>query len=71
MTCHFRLERTDGTLADPPTLSSSASRWRQGDEVPLGAGRALRVLGIRDVDADRPPVLVVDEVSRAATSDAA
>jgi hypothetical protein len=71
MTYSFRLERTDGTPADPPTLRTSESRWRQGDEVPLSAGRALRVLGIRDLDADSPSVLVVEEVSRAATSDTA
>jgi hypothetical protein len=29
------------------------------------------VLGIRDLDADSPSVLVVEEVSRAATSDTA
>jgi hypothetical protein len=67
MTYSFRLERTDGTPADPPTLRTSESRWRQGDEVPLSAG----VLGIRDLDADSPSVLVVEEVSRAATSDTA
>jgi hypothetical protein len=30
--------------------------------IPLG-GRALRVVGIRDVEADQPPVLVVEDVA--------
>jgi hypothetical protein len=40
---HFRLQRTDGTPADPPTYRSSVLTWRQGDKIPLG-GRSLRVL---------------------------
>jgi hypothetical protein len=33
--------------------------------------RALRVVELRDEDADRPPVLVVEDVAESATSDAA
>jgi hypothetical protein len=40
---HFRLERTDGSPADPPTYRSTVLRWQQGDTIPLG-GRSLRVL---------------------------
>jgi hypothetical protein len=36
--------------------------WRQGDKIPLTAERTLRVLGIRDDDADQPPVLVVEDM---------
>jgi hypothetical protein len=31
----------------------------------------LRVLGVRDDDADKPPVLVVEDMQGSATSDAA
>ena len=52
---HLRLQRTDGTPADPPTYRSSTLNWRQGDTIPLSAERTLRVLGVRDDDADQPP----------------
>jgi hypothetical protein len=45
--------------------------WRQGDTIPLGRDRALRVLGVRDDGADKPPVLVVEDVPEAATSEVA
>jgi hypothetical protein len=67
----FKLERLDGTPAEPPTLQSAVPNWRQGDTIPLSADRTLRVLGIRDDDADQPPVLIVEDSPRAATSDAA
>jgi len=59
---HFRLQRTDGSPADPPTYRSTVLNWRQGDKIPLTAERTLRVLGVRDDDADQPPTLVVEEV---------
>ena len=59
---HFRLQRTDGSPADPPTYRSSTLNWRQGDKIPLTAERTLRVLGVRDDDADQPPdALVVED----------
>jgi hypothetical protein len=67
----FRLERTDGSPADPPTYRSSTLVWRQGDVIPLGRDRRLRVLGVRDDDADQPPVLVVEDMPRAATREVA
>ena len=39
----FRLERSDGSPADPPTYRSTVLRWQEGDTIPLG-GRSLRVL---------------------------
>jgi hypothetical protein len=42
--------------------------WRQGDTIPLGPERKLRVLGVRDDDADQPPVLVVEDMPGAGTS---
>ena len=65
---HFRLQRTDGTPADPPTYRSTVLSWRQGDMIPLSADRTLRVLGVREDDADQPPVLVVEDLPRSATS---
>ena len=31
---HFRLQRTDGAPADPPTYRSSTLNWKQGDKIP-------------------------------------
>ena len=52
----FRLQRTDGSPADPPSYRSTVLVWRQNDQIPLNADRTLRVLGLRD-DAltSRPP----------------
>jgi hypothetical protein len=44
---HFRLQRTDGSQADPPTYRSTVLNWRQGDTIPLGRDRKLRVIGTR------------------------
>ena len=40
---------------------------RQGDTIPLGRYRTLRVLGVPDGDADQPPVLVVEDLHGSAT----
>jgi len=64
---HFRLQRTDGSPADPPTYRSSTLNWKQGDKIPLTAERTLRVLGVRDDDADQPPALVVEDLPSSAT----
>jgi hypothetical protein len=58
----FRLETTDGLPAEPPTLTTAVPNWRAGDAIPLGR-TTLRVVGIRDDDADQPPVLIVEEAS--------
>jgi hypothetical protein len=57
----FRLETKDGLAAEPPTLATAVPNWRAGDTIPLG-GRTLRVLELRDDEADQPPVLVVEDV---------
>jgi hypothetical protein len=49
----FRLELEGGTPADPPTFETAVHTWRPGDTIPLGR-RELRVVGIRDDDADDP-----------------
>jgi hypothetical protein len=41
-------------------LASAVPNWKAGDTIPLGR-RTLRVIGIRDDNADQPPVLVVEE----------
>ena len=53
----FSLETADGAPAEPPTLTSAVPNWRAGDTIPLGRSRTLRVVDVRDDDADRPPVL--------------
>jgi hypothetical protein len=57
----FKLETADGAAAEPSTLSSAVPNWRAGDTIPLGK-RTLRVVEVRDDDADQPPVLVVEAV---------
>jgi hypothetical protein len=42
----FKLEREDGTLADPPTLRTPAPDWSAGDTITLGREKTLRVLEI-------------------------
>jgi len=57
----FRLETADGAPAEPSSLNSAVPNWRPGDTIPLGR-RTLRVVAIRDDDADQPPVLIVEDV---------
>jgi hypothetical protein len=59
----FRLETADGSPAEPPSLSAAVPSWRPGDTIHLGT-RTMRVVGVRDDDAEQPPVLVVEDVSR-------
>jgi hypothetical protein len=59
----FKLETKEGLAAEPPTLSSAVPNWRAGDTIPLGR-RALRVVAVRDDEADQPPVLVVEDADR-------
>jgi hypothetical protein len=62
MAFHYKLETTDGAPAEPPSLATAVPNWRPGDEIPLGR-RSLRVVRVRDDDADQPPVLVVEDVA--------
>jgi hypothetical protein len=59
----FRLETVDGDPADPSTLECAVTNWSLGDQIHLGH-RALVVVGKRDDDADRPPVLVVEDLAQ-------
>ena len=58
----FRLETKDGAPADPPKFESAVPDWRPGRSIYFGDS-ALRVVGVRDDDADQPPVLIVEEAS--------
>jgi hypothetical protein len=60
MAFSFRLEDEDGRPADPPSLRTIVPSWQAGDLIPLGH-RTLRVVGVRDDDADQAPVLIVEE----------
>jgi hypothetical protein len=59
----FRLEHQDGRPADPPTFEAAVPDWRLGNTIHLGS-RTLRMVAIRDDDADQPPTLVVLEARR-------
>jgi hypothetical protein len=41
MTFTFKLERPDGTSADPPDLRVGIYLWNPGDTITLGPGRSL------------------------------
>ena len=68
MTHTFKLERLDGTPADPPSFKTTVLVWQPGDTIPLGAKRTLQVVRIRDDDADQAPVLVVEDLDLRASS---
>jgi hypothetical protein len=57
MTFTIRLERANGTPAEPPTIRSAVTDWRTGDTIPIAAGCSLRVVGIVATNEDEPPVL--------------
>jgi hypothetical protein len=58
----YRLELEDGASADPPVLRTAVPTWRPGDTIPFG-GKTLRVIAVRDDDADQAPALVVEDMS--------
>jgi hypothetical protein len=60
MTFTFKLEHADGTPADPPSFRAAVPNWRPGDTIHL-ARSTLRVVRVRDDDADQAPVLVVED----------
>jgi hypothetical protein len=65
----FRLERKDGTPAEPRTFEAAVPNWKSGDTIHLGRERTLRVVAVRDDDADQPPTLVVEDLAGPATSE--
>lgn len=54
----YRLEDENGAPVEPHTFKTAVPNWKAGDTIPL-PHRALRVVAVRDEDADQPPVLVV------------
>jgi hypothetical protein len=56
----FKLETEDGAPAEPAELHAAVPNWRAGDTIHLGS-RTLRVVALRDVEGDAPPVLVVED----------
>jgi len=44
-------------------MTSAVPNMRPGDTIPLGSGRALRIVRVRDNDADQPAVLIVEDVA--------
>lgn len=64
----FRLELADGTPAEPSTFAAAVANGRPGDTIHLGL-RTLRVVDVRDDDADQAPVLVIEDASEQATSE--
>ena len=63
MTHTFKLERLDGTPADPPSFKTTILVWSPGDQIPLSAGRTLQVVRLRHVDGEELPTLVVHDLS--------
>jgi hypothetical protein len=54
MTVTFKLELTDGRLAEPPSIRTGVYVWRPGDTIPIRADRTLRVVRVRSADEPRP-----------------
>jgi hypothetical protein len=54
----YRLEDENGAPVEPHTFKTAVPNWKAGDTIPL-PHRALRLVAVRDEDADQPPVLVV------------
>jgi hypothetical protein len=70
MTFTFRLVRSDGAPADPPSIRSALPDMRPGDTIPLRPGRTLRVIGVQVDEADQATTLTVEDVVERASSDA-
>jgi len=58
----FRLETLAGEPAEPSEPSSAVPNWAPGHEIHFGH-KTLRVVRVRDDEADQPPVLVVEDVA--------
>jgi hypothetical protein len=53
MSFRFRLERPDGTPAEPPSVTVAVPNMRPGDTIPLGTARMLRVVQVQAPRRDR------------------
>jgi hypothetical protein len=63
MTFTFRLVRSDGAPADPPTIRSAVPDMRPGDTIPIRPGRTLQVVATVASAGDEPSVLVVEDMA--------
>jgi hypothetical protein len=62
MTFTFKLQQTDGTPAEPPSVRLAVPNMRVGDTIPIERDRTLRVVGVvAGVDDDDDPVLIVED----------
>jgi hypothetical protein len=59
----YELRHADGTSADPPAITLAVPNMQVGDTIPIRRGRTLRVVDIRDDDAEQPPVLIVEDTA--------
>jgi hypothetical protein len=58
----YRLEDKAGFPVEPRTFKTAAPNWKVGDVIPL-PHRSLRVVEVKDDDADQAPTLVVEDVA--------
>jgi hypothetical protein len=56
MTFTFKLERLDGTPADPPSYRTTVYRWSPGDRIPLWRDKALQVVRVSRPVSPTPPL---------------
>jgi hypothetical protein len=68
MTYMFKLQRADGTAAEPPSVRLAVPNMRPGDTIPLSRDRTLRVIGTVAALEGEDPVLLVEDVAASATS---
>jgi hypothetical protein len=54
--------QTPKLTVEPHTFKTAVPSWRAGDVIPL-PHRSLRVVEVRDDDADRMPTLIVEDVA--------
>jgi hypothetical protein len=59
----FRIEKADGSPAQPRALEAAVPNWRSDHVISLGR-RQLQVVGTRDDDANQEPVLIVEDTVR-------
>jgi hypothetical protein len=58
----YRLEDEDGSPVEPHTFKTAVPNWKAGDSIYVGR-KTLRVVAVRDHDADQPPTLVVRDTA--------
>jgi hypothetical protein len=68
MTFTIKLERADGTPAEPQHYRHQLAAC---DTIALGRRSRCGVVRLRDDDADQPPVLVVEDMPGSASGTAA